>query len=84
MNCLNSLLSKDGAAAKAIAKAGVGSRDTTRVGMGVPLSLIRAALANLSLPVGGEFWQKLRQAQGLTIGLDNKFKKITKSFLFFF
>ena len=55
MNCLNSLLSKDGATARAVAGVGVGGRDTTGVSVGVPLPLVGAAPANSSSLAGGGF-----------------------------
>ena len=55
MNCLNSLLSEDGAVARAIVGAGVGACNTTGVGVGVPLPLVGAAPASSSLLAGGGF-----------------------------
>ena len=55
MNCLNSLLSEDRAAAGTVAGAGVGGRDTMGVSVGILLLLVRAAPASLSLPVGRRF-----------------------------
>ena len=50
MNCLNSSVSKDGAAAGAIAGAGVGVRDITGIGVGVPLPSVGTAPVSSSLP----------------------------------
>ena len=72
MNCLNSSLFKDGASVRAVARAEVGARDTTEVGVGVPLPSVRAAPASLSLQVGKGFQQRLWQARGPVIGLDKK------------
>ena len=69
MNCFNSLLSEDAAAAGAVAEAGVGARDTTEVGVGVPLSSIRATPVGSSSPAGGEFQQGLRRVQSPAIAL---------------
>ena len=72
MNCLNSSLSQDRAIAGAVAGAGVGARDITRVGVGVPLPSVGATPASSSLQVGGGLRQRLRQAQGPAIGLDRQ------------
>ena len=69
MNCLNNLLFKDRAIAKAIAKAGMGPCDIAGVGVKVLPLLVKAALANSSLLARGRFRQRLRQAQGLAIAL---------------
>ena len=50
MNCLNILLSEDGTTAEAVAGAKKRTHDTTGVGMGVPLPLVRATPASSSLP----------------------------------
>ena len=55
MNCLNSLLFKDGATAGAVSGAGVGAQNTTGVGVGVLLSLVRVAPASSFLPLGQGF-----------------------------
>ena len=47
----------------------MGPRDTTGVGVGVPLLLVEAVPANLSLLAREKFGQELRQAQGLAIVL---------------
>ena len=65
MNCLNSLLSKDGA----ISGLETGARNIAGVDMGVLLLSVRIAPASSSSQAGGEFQQRLRQAQGLTIVL---------------
>ena len=65
MNCLNSLLSKDGA----IVGAEVGVRDTTGVDRGVLLLLVKTAAVSSSFPVGGGFQQVVRQVQGLVIAV---------------
>ena len=69
MNWLNSSLSEDGVTAGALAGGGVGARDSTGIRVGVPLPLVGAVPASLSLPVRGGFQQGLRQAGGLTITL---------------
>ena len=69
MNCLNSLLSKDGMVAAAVAGAGIGARDITGMSVGVPLPLVRAALTSSSSLAEEGFRQRLRQAQDPAITL---------------
>ena len=69
MNCLNSSLSKDEAVAGAVARAVVGARDTTGVGVGVPLPSVGGAPASLSSPAGGGLQQGLRRIRGPAIAL---------------
>ena len=53
MNCLNSSVFEDKAAAGAVARAGMGARDTTGVGVGVPLPSVVTAPASSSSLLGG-------------------------------
>ena len=67
MNCLNSFISENEAAARAVAGAGVKARDTTgivagvrardttRIVVEVPLPSVETTPASSSLPTGGGF-----------------------------
>ena len=56
-------------AAGAVAGAVVGARNTTRVGVGVPLPSVQTAPAGSSSPAGGGFQRGLRRARGPAIAL---------------
>ena len=83
MNCLNSLLCHDRAAAGVMAGAGIKAHDSTRIGVRIPLVLIEETQASSSLPVGRGFQQRLLQTQSPDIELDKELKTVTKSLLFF-
>ena len=69
MNCLNSSVSEDRMAAGAIARAGVGAYDTTRVDVRVRLPLVGTAPVSSFSLISGGFRQGLQRAESLAIAL---------------